>query len=169
MTMKISRLGDGQISTQRWLFVLSLLLCCSYSAPLLAADEPAPTAAIAYYSIDNIVLFFCAVLVLAMQAGFAMLEAGLNSVKNTVHILFENTLDLAIGVLLFFLVGYSFMYGDDASGGAGLIGWAGFGIKSEIDVSSIGPGVLHPQIDWLIRVAFAVTAATIFSGASSYA
>ena len=88
------------MTRQGILFTLSLLLCWSYSVPLWAADEPAPTAAIAYYSIDNVVLFFCAVLVLAMQAGFAMLEAGLNSVKNTVHILFENTLDLAIGVVM---------------------------------------------------------------------
>ena len=42
------------------------------------------------YAIDNLFLFICAVLVLFMQAGFALLESGLNSAKNTVNILFKN-------------------------------------------------------------------------------
>jgi Amt family ammonium transporter len=40
------------------------------------------------YTINTLIMFICAVLVLFMQAGFAMLEVGLNSAKNTVNILF---------------------------------------------------------------------------------
>ncbi|MBW3600748.1 MAG: hypothetical protein KY475_26220, partial [Planctomycetes bacterium] len=70
------------------------------------------------YSINNMILFVCAVLVLFMQAGFAMLEVGLNAAKNTVNILFKNLMDLSIGVLLFFVVGYGLMYnGTDVMGG----------------------------------------------------
>jgi len=127
------------------------------------AQEEA-SAAIAYYSIDNIVLFLSAVLVLFMQAGFAALESGMSPLNNTVNIMFKNFTDLCVGVLLFYLVGYSIMYGADASGGLGLFGWGGFGIASELSEAP-GPGVLHPQVDWLFQVAFAATAATIVSGA----
>jgi Amt family ammonium transporter len=116
------------------------------------------------YSIDNIVLMFCAVLVIFMQAGFAALESGMSPLNNTVNIMFKNFTDLCVGVLLFYFVGYSIMYGADASGGNGLFGWGGFGIGTEL-AETPGPGVLHPQVDWLFQVAFAATAATIVSGA----
>jgi Amt family ammonium transporter len=122
------------------------------------------SAAMAFYSLDNIVLLFSAVLVLFMQAGFAALESGMSPLNNTVNIMFKNFTDLCVGVLLFYLVGYSIMYGADASGGLGLFGWNGFGIPSELGAEP-GPGVLHPQVDWLFQVAFAATAATIVSGA----
>jgi len=127
------------------------------------ADEEL-SLAVAYYSLDNIVLFGCAVLVLFMQAGFAALESGMSPVNNTVNIMFKNFTDLCVGVLLFYFVGYSIMYGADASGGLGLFGWSGFGIGTEL-TQAPGPGVLHPQVDWLFQVAFAATAATIVSGA----
>jgi Amt family ammonium transporter len=122
------------------------------------------SAAMAFYSLDNIVLLFSAILVLSMQAGFAALESGLSPLNNTVNIMFKNFTDLCVGVLLYYLVGYSIMYGSDVSGGLGLIGWNGFGILSELGTEA-GPGVLHPQVDWLFQVAFAATAATIVSGA----
>ena len=61
-------------------------------------------------------LFLSAVLVLFMQAGFAALESGMSPLNNTVNIMFKNFTDLCVGVLLFYLVGYSIMYGADASG-----------------------------------------------------
>lgn len=128
-----------------------------------AGDEPV-TVGMAYYAIDNLFVFIAAVLVLFMQSGFAMLEAGLARHKNTVNVIFKNVFDLCLGILLYYLVGYSIMYGADV-GGLGLIGWNGFGIPATIEPSSMGPGVLHPQIDWLFQVAFAATAATIVSGA----
>ena len=58
------------------------------------------------YTINTLIMFLAAVLVLFMQAGFAMLEVGLNAAKNTINILFKNIMDLSVGVLLFFVVGY---------------------------------------------------------------
>ena len=58
------------------------------------------------YAINTLIMFLCAVLVIFMQAGFAMLEVGLNASKNTINILFKNVMDLSVGVLLFWLVGY---------------------------------------------------------------
>ncbi len=69
------------------------------------------------YTINSLIMFLCAVLVLLMQAGFAMLEVGLNSQKNAVNILFKNLMDLAMGVLLYLFVGYALMYpGSDYAG-----------------------------------------------------
>ncbi len=118
--------------------------------------------AVSNYVLDNLFLFICALLVIFMQPGFAILEAGLNAAKNTVNILFKNVMDLCLGALLFFVVGYSIMYGDALLGG--WIGWGGFGIESEMKETA-GAGILHPQIDWFFQVAFAATAATIVSGA----
>ena len=69
------------------------------------------------YSIDNLLLFLSAVLVIFMQAGFALVETGLNSAKNAVNILFKNTIDFCLGVLAFYFIGYALMYpGADFAG-----------------------------------------------------
>jgi ammonium transporter, Amt family len=114
------------------------------------------------YAIDNLFLFIGAVLVIFMQPGFAMVESGFNSAKNTVNILFKNVMDLCIGVLLYFLIGYGLMYGDSVLGG--FLGWGGIGIGGT-SVETVEAGALTPQVDWLFQVAFAATAATIVSGA----
>ena len=133
------------------------------------AAEKDPFAAIAEststrYVIDNLFLFICAVLVLFMQGGFAMVEAGFNSSKNTVNVLFKNVMDLCVGVLLYWVVGFGLMYpGDDYAGG--YFGFAGVGASESIDAADVGPGTLFPQVDFLFQAAFAATAATIVSGA----
>ena len=97
-----------------------------------------------------------------MQPGFAMVEAGFNASKNTVNILFKNVMDLCIGVLLFYFVGYGLMYPGDAFAG-GYFGFGQFGIGG--DSADAVAASLNPQVDWLFQVAFAATAATIVSGA----
>ena len=126
------------------------------------AAEEAPQLSLSelYYALDNSMLFLCAVLVLFMQSGFAMVESGFNSSKNTINILFKNLMDVCAGVLIYYAVGYGLMYPGDA--GNGYFGFAQFGIGEAGDP---GPGVLHPQVDFLFQVAFAATAATIVSGA----
>ncbi len=125
--------------------------------------EAASATAQLSYALDNMMLLLAAVLVLFMQGGFAMVESGLNSAKNTVNILFKNMMDLAVGVLLFYAFGFGLMYpGEQASGG--LFGFAGFGISESAPAELTG-GALHPQVDFLFQVAFAATAATIVSGA----
>lgn len=140
-----------------------LFAVLALTATSVKADEIV-SVKLAYYSIDNIVLLISAILVLFMQAGFTALEAGMSPLNNTVNVLFKNFADLCVGVIVFYLVGYSIMYGDDVTG-VGIIGWSGFGIDSSVDPSEAGPGVLHPQVNWLFQVAFAATAATIVSGA----
>jgi ammonium transporter, Amt family len=117
------------------------------------------------FAIDNIMLFFCAVLVIFMQAGFAMVEVGLNSAKNTINILSKNVMDLAVGVILFFAVGYGLMYPgftEEIVEGE----YFGFDSTRLFAISEWdGESRFSPQVDFLFQVAFAATAATIVSGA----
>src|ERR671914_1839643 len=64
-----------------------------------------------------------AVLVMFMQAGFALLEAGLTRMKNVGHIAAKNALVLALASLVYYLVGFGIAFGD---GGNGLVGGSGF-------------------------------------------
>ena len=64
-------------------------------------------------------------LVFFMQPGFAMVEAGLTRAKNAVNILAKNFMDFALASLVYFFVGYAFMFGD----GNSFIGLSGFRSK----------------------------------------
>lgn len=114
------------------------------------------------YVLNNAVIFFCAVLVLFMQAGFSMVEVGLNSSKNAVNILFKNLMDLSIGAILFFTVGFAIMYpGSYLSGDLNpFFAFGGFGLYPASEGAS-----LAPHADWFFQAVFAATAATIVSGA----
>ena len=142
-----------------------LLLACS---PAFALDSD--TLAEHTYAINTAMLFICAVLVLFMQAGFAMVEAGLNAAKNTVNILFKNAMDLAVGALLFFLVGFGLMYPanymttEQAEAANPYFAFGGVGIYGDEPAGDI-QGDYSPQADWFFQAVFAATAATIVSGA----
>ncbi len=124
------------------------------------------------YTINTLIMFVCAVLVIFMQAGFAMLEVGLNSAKNTVNILFKNVMDLSVGILLFLFIGFSLMYPGDSAMVPGYLGAVSPWVADDIEV--VGEGEEATKIsgadysssaDFLFQVAFAATAATIVSGA----
>lgn len=118
--------------------------------PAAAAATPDEVAA----NLDVVWVFAAAVLVFLMQAGFALLGAGALRAKNTVNYLMKSVMDFGIGALVFFAVGFAFMFG----AGNGLIGWEGFGLGS----SAPDGGTL---IFFLFQVMFAATAATIVAGA----
>lgn len=90
------------------------------------------------------------ILVFFMQAGFFLVESGMTDSKNAVNIAMKNFLDIAVGSIAFWFVGYSLMYGSDI--GAGVFHWGGF-------VFSQGAA------DLFFQTVFAATAATIVSGA----
>jgi len=115
------------------------------------------------YTINTLIMLICAIFVLLMQAGFAMVEVGLNAAKNAVNILFKNLMDLAIGVLLFALVGYGLMYpGSDSEGK--WFGFSGSMVTRDAETPDLETGWSH-SADFVFQVAFAATAATIVSGA----
>ncbi len=117
------------------------------------------------YSFNTIMMFLFAVLVLFMQAGFALVEVGLNGSKNVVNILSKNVLDLCIGVVLYLLLGFGIMYADEDK--MIIPGWFGYDgpfVMLEETTDGLVSGY-SPSADFMFQVAFAATAATIVSGA----
>lgn len=135
----------------------NLLLSMSETAPAEKEVTSSSGVSIAQlrYAIDNLWVLIAAILVILMQAGFALLETGFNASKNVVNIMFKNVMDFSLGVLSFFLIGFTFMFGQTHFG---LIGFDAFMLKSfpQLDIS--------PYIFFLFQAAFAATAATICAG-----
>ncbi len=94
-----------------------------------------------------------AALVFWMQAGFAMCEAGFTRAKNTGNIIMKNLMDFCIGTVVFILVGFGLLLGEDV---VGLIGKPGFDIFTN-----------YANFDWsnfVFNLVFCATTATIVSG-----
>ncbi|MDR0569255.1 MAG: ammonium transporter [Spirochaetaceae bacterium] len=111
------------------------------------------------FAVDMIWLFIGAILVFVMQAGFALVETGLTRAKNASNITMKNLMDFCIGALVYWAVGWGFMYGENALGG--FIGADSF-FKSPMDLSESAGNFYK---NWFFQVVFAATAATIVSGA----
>jgi len=106
-------------------------------------------------AIDTGWLLLAGILVLFMQAGFAMVEAGFVRTKNVTNILMKNVLDASMGAIGYWAVGWGLAYGVDSAGEAGsFFGMGNFFLTDFDDYAS-----------WFFQFAFAATAATIVSGA----
>ncbi len=95
-----------------------------------------------------------AALVFWMQAGFAMVETGFTRAKNAGNIIMKNLMDFCIGTVMFILIGFGLLLGEDL---AGLIGRPGFDIFTA-----------YESFDWsnfVFNLVFCATTATIVSGA----
>lgn len=95
-----------------------------------------------------------AALVFWMQAGFAMVETGFTRAKNAGNIIMKNLMDFCIGTVVFILIGFSLLLGEDM---VGLIGKPGFDIFTS-----------YADFDWsnfVFNLVFCATTATIVSGA----
>lgn len=128
----------------RWL--LALVLCSSF--PAGAAESPPLT-----LELDTVWVIITGALVFLMQAGFAMLETGMARSKNAVNVMMKNYMDMCVGSLLFWLVGYGLMFGYNPSG------WFG---TNRFALASM------PAWDYsfmFFQIMFASTSATIVSGA----
>lgn len=117
------------------------------------------------FTINNLWMMLATALVFIMHLGFATLEAGLTQSKNTINILFKNSVIPAIGLLTYTIVGFNLMYPGESFAGA-FFGYAGFGIGASHDdlTSSYNIGYTY-WTDFLFQGMFAATAATIVSGA----
>ena len=95
-----------------------------------------------------------AALVFWMQAGFAMVEAGFTRAKNTGNIIMKNLMDFCIGTVVFILIGFGLLMGEDLFGFIGRPGFDLFTSYAEFDFSS-----------FVFNLVFCATTATIVSGA----
>ncbi len=143
-----------------WPVILLIIMLCS--ASVLADSDTESTKTVKQISEElqnnlNIVwTCIAAFLVFFMQAGFAMVEAGFTRAKNVINILMKNLMDFSIGTLVFFFVGFGFMFGVSN----GLFGTTNF--------MMIGTDVTGKDWNWtflMFQTVFAGTAATIVSGA----
>jgi Amt family ammonium transporter len=125
-----------------------------------AAELPELTPA---FLINNFFLFICAVLVIFMNAGFAMVEAGLCRQKNAVNILFKNLLVFGVAVSAYWFIGYKLMYNADWVI-PGFLKFGGIFFDPTVTPEMVTEGSLVPSVDFLFQAAFAGTAATIVSG-----
>ena len=107
-------------------------------------------------SLDTVWMLLAAMLVFVMHPGFALCEAGFTRSKNTANILFKNFVDFMFGSLLFWFIGFGFMFG---SNGEGFIGMPNFG-----DLSFYS-GDLPVEGFLIFETVFCATSATIVSGA----
>ena len=74
-------------------------------------------------SLDTVWMLLAAMLVFWMQPGFALCEAGFTRSKNTANILMKNFVDFMFGSLLFFFLGFGFMFGSEGAGFIGMPNW----------------------------------------------
>lgn len=95
-----------------------------------------------------------AALVFWMQAGFAMVEAGFTRAKNAGNIIMKNLMDFCIGTVMFILIGFSLLLGEDFIGFIGKPGFDIFTAYADFDFSN-----------FVFNLVFCATTATIVSGA----
>jgi Amt family ammonium transporter len=107
-------------------------------------------------SINNIWVLVATFLVMFMQPGFAMVEAGFTRSKNAANILTKNLVDFSVGAIFFWIIGYTLMYGESIAGFVGM---------PSLFINDNGIGDYANKTDLMFQTVFAATAATIVSGA----
>ena len=98
-----------------------------------------------------------AALVFFMQCGFAMVESGFTRAKNAGNIIMKNLMDFCIGAVMFILIGFSLMMGEECLGG--LVGMPTLGLLTDYTGNS------ENWSSFVFNLVFCATAATIVSGA----
>jgi len=104
-------------------------------------------------AVNEIWLVVAAVLVMFMQAGFALVEAGFTQAKHAGNIIMKNFMDFSVGAIVYWAIGFGLAYGGSTLGGFIAFG-DGFFLNDNALAST-----------WFFQVVFAATAATIISGA----
>lgn len=109
--------------------------------------------------LDTIWVVLTAAMILLMEGGFALLEAGFVRQKNAVSIIMKVFVDITFGALVFYFIGFAFMYGKDAGG---FIGTTGFMLQGDLSHISLN---ISNDTYWLFQAAFVIAVISIVSGA----
>jgi Amt family ammonium transporter len=138
--------------------ILAALMLLAVPAIAAAQDDATAIAA----AIDSMWVVIAAVLVLFMQAGFAMLETGLSRMKNAASVMAKIFINLSIALIMFWAVGFALAFGD----GNGFVGASGWFLPSD-NVAADFPGYAESlvpiQSQFLFQVVFvAVSLAIVF-------
>ena len=106
-----------------------------------------------------------AALVFWMQAGFAMVETGFTRAKNAGNIIMKNLMDFCIGTVVFSLLGYTIMMGEDTL--FGLIGLPNIDLFTNFKdfIANPSDGSFTAASTFVFNLVFCATTATIVSGA----
>ncbi len=110
--------------------------------------------------IDMVWVLVAAILVFAMQLGFALVECGFTRARNSANIIMKNLMDFSIGSVAYYIVGFALMFGATAGG---FVGITGLFRPETIDLEIFD--ALTPSVFIIFQTVFAATAATIVSGA----
>lgn len=108
--------------------------------------------------LNTVWIVLAAAMVLFMEGGFSLLEAGFVRTKNAVNVTMKIFVDLTIGALAFWLIGFGIMFGKDAFG---FVGTSLFGSPEKIALSIELPSAAFV----LFQMGFAVACISIVSGA----
>lgn len=109
------------------------------------------------FLMNNLWVMIAFILVILMQGGFILLEAGSTRMKNAGHIAGKTVFTLGIASLVFWAVGYGFIYGESLGG---IIGFSDFFFG---DATTMFDG-LAGSVDFIFQLAFAAIALTIAFG-----
>ena len=113
-------------------------------------------------ALDTVWVLLAGVLVMFMQAGFAMLETGFTRAKNACNILMKNLMDFSFGSIAYWLIGFGIMFG----AGNLFFGTSGFLLKDTGQTfASLDWSTVPLECKYFFQMVFAATAATIVSGA----
>lgn len=143
------------------LALLTLFLAFSIIPRIGIAEEETDT--LATLRDDANILWTClaAFIVFFMQAGFALVESGFTRAKNVCNIIMKNLMDISLGSIIFWAIGFSLMFG--VSGG-----WFGGGMMFFDGSSEAAKATGHSEgYNWaflIFQTVFCATAATIVSG-----
>ncbi|MDJ0562637.1 MAG: ammonium transporter, partial [Microcystis sp. M49629_WE12] len=141
---------------------LSAIIFVVWNAAVHAQDAKPLTPEDVQNALNTIWVLIAAILVIFMNAGFAMLETGFCRQKNAVNVLAKNLIVFALSTISFWAIGFSLMFGSVSNEFFGTGGWF---LSSSDPATYVMPASLPTSVFFLFQVAFAGTAATIVSGA----
>jgi ammonium transporter, Amt family len=150
------------------LSMVVLLLIAAVPGLALAQEEAPPSIEEVVLAVDTMWVIVAAVLVILMQAGFAMLEVGFSRMKNVGSVVAKILVNLAIAAILFWAVGFAFTFSDGGSLNS-LIGLKGFFLATPADqVDAVYAGLSWTSVPlaakFLFQVAFCAVSLAIVWG-----